>query len=145
MNRQPRTFLFECERLRVFCFGSRFCAECAPLISLCVEQAMGSLGRTLCGCCGTDCGRPPASKKHSIVGVRPQDHPRGFVLICEDCLDKSLNVYRAQKSFQLLFRTSRAFSSSAVAYNIGACLAQHWTVRELMKPGVWNRRQHWRP
>ena len=123
MNRQPRTFLCECERLRAFCFGSRFCAECAPLISLCVNQAMGALRWRHCECCSEWAFNPCA--------LDISDHPRGFVLVCEDCFDKLGNVTNAQTSFRLLFRTSRVFSIQAVANNIGACLAQEWTLRAI--------------
>ena len=137
MNRQPRTFLFECERLRAFCFGSRFCAECAPLISLCVNQAMGSLRWRCCECCSKWAYNPCA--------LDISDHPRGCVLVCEDCFEKLGNVTNAQTSFRLLFRTSRVFSIPAVASNIGACLAQEWTVREIRKPLVFVTAQNWRP
>ena len=98
---------------------------------------MGSLGWAWCGCCDGQCWNPYA--------MDTSDVPSGYVLICEECLAKTLNVHHAQQSFRLLFRTPHVFSIPAVADNIGACLAQHWTVRELRKPLVWTMMKHRRP
>ena len=132
-----RCFVAGLEFLIPLAFWLRTCAGCAPLISRCVDKAMGSLGWAWCGCCGEQAWNPYA--------MDTDEFPSGFVLICEECLAKTLNVYAAQRSFRLLFRTSRVFSSPAVAGHIGACLAQHWTVRELRKPDVWTIQRHWRP
>ena len=132
-----RCFVAGLEFLIPLVFWLRTCAGRAPLISRCVDQAMGSLGWARCGCCRGHSWNPYA--------MDTSDVPMGFVLACDDCLEKIYNVHQAQTSFRLLFRTSRVFSSPAVAGNIGACLAQHWTVRELRKPDVWDMREHWRP
>ena len=132
-----RRFVAGLEFLIPLAFWLRTCAGRAPLISRCVDKAMGSLGWAWCGCCGEQAWNPYA--------MDTDEFPNGFVLICEECLAKTLNVYAAQRSFRLLFRTSHVFSSPAVAGNIGACLAQHWTLRELRKPDVWTRWRHWRP
>ena len=60
------------------------------------------------------------------------------VYACEDCLHKVVNRRKAQKFFRLMFRTHRVVSSSTVADNLGAFLAQYWTVGDLRKQRVWN-------
>ena len=98
---------------------------------------MGSIEWAKCGCCGKYAYNPYA--------LDTDEAPGGYVFMCGDCLDKLCNLGQAEKYFQELFRNHDVLSSESVITSIAECLAQQWTVRELMKQAVWNDWENWRP
>ena len=68
-----------------------------------------------------------------------------FVHACDECALKVINLPKAQTFFKIMFRTSHVLSSALVAENIGACLAQNWTVEDIRKQRVWNMWRYVRP